>query len=77
MGSNPKAVSNLFQYAKTKWLEAKDELLKGFDFPNLPYYYDPDMDVKLTQTNAILMHIARTNDLCPNTTQGASFFNFR
>lgn len=57
------------KYAKTKWLEAKDELLKGFDFPNLPYYYDPDLDVKLTQTNAILMHIARTNDLCPNPTQ--------
>ena len=53
-------------YAKTKWLEAKHEILKGFDFPNLPYYEDPNLDIKITQSNAILMHIGRTNNLFPN-----------
>ena len=31
----------------------------------MPYYNDPNLNVKLTQSNAILMHIARTNDLWP------------
>ena len=52
-------------FAKTKWFEAKEDILKGFDFPNLPYYHDSELNLKLTQTNAIIMHIARTNDLCP------------
>lgn len=40
---------------------------KGLDFPNLPYYIDGE--VKLTQTNAILRHIARKHDLCGNTVE--------
>ena len=42
-----------------------DKFKLGLDFPNLPYYCDPKKSVKLTQSNAILMHIARTNDLWP------------
>ena len=52
-------------YDKSKWHKAKSEILKGYDFPNLPHYFDPKKSVKLTQSNAILMHIARTNDLWP------------
>ena len=50
-------------------MEAKEEILEGFEFPNLPYYYDPNLNLKLTHTNAIIMHIARTNDLCPKPNQ--------
>ena len=55
------------KFDKTKWLEQKGELLHGFDFPNLPYFEDPSKGLKLTQSNAILMHIARTNGLFPKT----------
>ena len=50
-------------------MEAKEEILEGFEFPNLPYYHDPNLNLKLTHTNAIIMHIARTNDLCPKSNQ--------
>jgi glutathione S-transferase len=53
------------KYEKTKWLEAKEDLLNGFDFPNLPYYHDPNAGIKLTHSSAILMHLARTNGLWP------------
>ena len=46
-------------YDKTCWFGTKHEL--GLDFPNLPYYIDGD--VKLTQSNAILRHIARKTGL--------------
>ena len=52
-------------YDKSKWLKAKSKILEGYDFPNLPHYFDPKISLKLTQSNAILMHIARTNDLWP------------
>jgi glutathione S-transferase len=46
-------------FDKSSWFDIKFSL--GLDFPNLPYYIDGD--VKLTQTNAILRHISRTNGL--------------
>merc|ERR1711879_312665 len=42
-------------YSREDWLGVKNSL--GFDFPNLPYLIDGDL--KLTQSNAILRHIAR------------------
>ncbi|KAG0727254.1 Glutathione S-transferase Mu 3 [Chionoecetes opilio] len=50
-------------YDKTCWLDVKETI--GLDFPNLPYYIDGD--VKLTQSNAIMRHIARQHDLCGKT----------
>jgi len=40
---------------RTEWLSDKQSL--GLDFPNLPYYLDGE--VKLTQSLAIIRHIAR------------------
>ena len=37
----------------------------GLDFPNLPYYMEGDL--KLTQSNAILRHLARKHDLMGQT----------
>lgn len=42
-------------YNKDSWLNEKFNL--GLDFPNLPYLIDGD--IKITQTNAILSHLAR------------------
>jgi glutathione S-transferase len=50
-------------YNKDSWLNEKYKL--GFDFPNLPYYTDGD--VKITQSSAIIMHIARKHNLCGET----------
>jgi len=43
---------------KGEWLAVKHSL--GFDFPNLPYWEDGD--IKLTESRAILRHIARVHD---------------
>ena len=40
---------------KPEWLEMKHSL--GFDFPNLPYYQEGEL--RLTQSQAILRHLAR------------------
>ena len=53
-----------FRYA------AKETLLEGYDFPNLPYYFDEILDLKLTHSSAIIMHIARSNGLWPLTEKG-------
>jgi len=50
-------------FDKSGWLDMKFNL--GLDFPNLPYYKDDD--VALTQSNAILKHIARKNNLIGTT----------
>jgi len=50
-------------YDRSAWMDVKFTL--GFDFPNLPYYIEPN--VKLTGTNAILRHIARKHNLCGRT----------
>ena len=41
------------------WGDQKFKL--GLDFPNLPYFIDGEL--KLTQSDAILRHIGRKNDL--------------
>jgi len=46
-------------FDKSCWFDNKFNL--GLDFPNLPYYKDDD--VAITQSNAILKHIARKNEL--------------
>ena len=50
-------------YDKSCWYDQKFSL--GLDFPNLPYYIDGD--IKITQTNAILRHIARKHDMVGKT----------
>ncbi|KAG0720577.1 Glutathione S-transferase Mu 3 [Chionoecetes opilio] len=50
-------------YDKTCWFDVKHTV--GLDFPNLPYYIDGD--VKVTQSNDIMRHIARKHDLCGKT----------
>ena len=47
------------KFDKSGWFDSKHSL--GLDFPNLPYYKDED--VSLTQSNVILKHIARKNNL--------------
>ena len=44
---------------KPEWLEMKHSL--GFDFPNLPYYQEGEL--RLTQSQAILRHLARKFEL--------------
>lgn len=46
-------------YSRESWMSVKQSM--GLDFPNLPYYMDGD--VKITQSNAILKHIARKHKL--------------
>lgn len=48
------------EYSAKAWTSVKYTL--GLSFPNLPYYIDGDM--KISQSNAILRHIARKHDLC-------------
>lgn len=50
-------------YDKSCWFDIKFKL--GLDFPNLPYYEDGNL--KITQSNAIIRHIARKHDLCGKT----------
>jgi len=42
------------EFSREEWFSVKDTL--GLDFPNLPYYIDGD--VKLTESVAIMLHIA-------------------
>ncbi|CAL4087393.1 unnamed protein product [Meganyctiphanes norvegica] len=44
---------------KSDWLNVKFTL--GLDFPNLPYFIDGD--IKITQSNAIIRHIGRINNM--------------
>jgi len=46
-------------YDRSEWLNEKFSL--GLDFPNLPYYLDGE--VKLTQSLAIIRHVARQTKL--------------
>lgn len=48
------------EYNRDCWLKEKFTL--GLHFPNLPYYIDGD--IKISQSNAIMRHIARKHDLC-------------
>lgn len=51
------------EYNKDGWLSEKESL--GLSFPNLPYYIEGDL--KITQSLAIMRHIARKHDLCGKT----------
>ncbi|CAG2165790.1 unnamed protein product [Oppiella nova] len=51
------------EFDRTEWLNDKQTL--GLDFPNLPYYLDGDL--KLTQSVAILRHVARKAKLSGQT----------
>jgi len=48
-------------YSRDAWMSVKPKFGEILDFPNLPYYIDGD--VKITQSNAILRHIARKHKL--------------
>jgi len=50
-------------YDRSQWLNEKFTL--GLDFPNLPYFIDGD--IKITQSLAILRHVARKNNLVGET----------
>ena len=52
-------------YDKELWYQAKATLLSGYNFPNLPYYHDPNLGLKITHSSAIVMHLARTHGLWP------------
>merc|ERR1711990_1179773 len=55
-----------WEKAKDGYVASLPATLKSFDdFPNLPYYIDGD--VKLTQTHAIMRHLARKHNLCGTT----------
>ncbi|KAK7079754.1 Glutathione S-transferase Mu 3 [Halocaridina rubra] len=47
-------------FDRSEWYSVKFNL--DLQFPNLPYYIDGDL--KITQSNAILRHIARKHNLC-------------
>ena len=48
-------------YDRSCWTDVKESL--GLDFPNLPYYVDGN--VKITESWAIMRHIARKANLLP------------
>lgn len=52
-------------YDKSCWESEKHSL--GLAFPNLPYWIDDARGVRLTQSHAILLHIAETHGLAGTT----------
>ena len=48
-------------YDKTEWTDVKYSL--GLLAPNLPYWIEPESGLKLTQSRAILFHIAAAHGL--------------
>ena len=52
------------------WMDAKSKNDFALDFPNLPYWIDGNL--KLTQSTAILRHLARKNGLYGLTDMHAS-----
>lgn len=48
-------------FSRDEWFSVKPKFADILDFPNLPYYIDDD--VKITQSNAILKHVARKHKL--------------
>ncbi|XP_052781846.1 glutathione S-transferase Mu 4-like [Mya arenaria] len=49
------------EFSRAAWTDVKPSFNDILDFPNLPYYIDGD--VKITQSNAILKHVARKHKL--------------
>merc|ERR1712212_843547 len=50
-------------FSREQWTSVKETL--GLQFPNLPYYIDGDL--KMSESGAIMRHIARKNNLAGNT----------
>merc|ERR1712212_9750 len=50
-------------FSREQWTSVKETL--GLQFPNLPYYIDGDL--KISESGAILRHLARKNNLAGNT----------
>ncbi|XP_064616584.1 glutathione S-transferase Mu 1-like isoform X2 [Liolophura sinensis] len=48
-------------FDKSEWRNVKDKL--NLDFPNLPYYLDEKEGVRLSQSKAILLYLARKHKL--------------
>uniref|UniRef100_A0A7S4IF88 glutathione transferase n=1 Tax=Prymnesium polylepis TaxID=72548 RepID=A0A7S4IF88_9EUKA len=57
-------------FDKSCWFDVKDTVLGEYPFPNLPYLIDGDLVV--TQSNAIVRHLARTSGLLGSTTEAAA-----
>jgi len=52
-------------FSRDAWDSVKHK--QGLDFPNLPYWIEPSTGLKITQSQAITMHIARQNNLVGST----------
>lgn len=50
------------EYSKLEWDDDPSRPL--LDFPNLPHFHDRAQGTRLTQTHAILIHIAREHGMC-------------
>lgn len=50
-------------FGKVDWYKEKKSILKGFAFPNLPYY--KDADVSMTHCDAIMEYLGNKHDLYP------------
>jgi len=49
------------EFDKSCWFDVKDDILGDYAFPNLPYLIDGEL--KITQSNAIIRHLARKYNL--------------
>jgi len=50
------------EYDRSVWLADKSSPKLLLDFPNLPFYLEGDL--RITQSGAIIRHLARKNNLC-------------
>jgi hypothetical protein len=57
------------EFSRATWQEAKGELEKQTPFANLPYLIDSQLARPLTESKAILLHLARVLDLHGETEQ--------
>lgn len=57
-------------FDKSSWFDVKDTVLGDYPYPNLPYLVDGDVIV--TQSNAIIRHIARKAELLGSTPEAAT-----
>merc|ERR1712076_297762 len=55
-------------WSRDAWFSVKPN--QNLDFPNLPYFYDSENDIKITQMSAIINYICNKHDiLLPKTTK--------
>jgi hypothetical protein len=57
------------EFSRATWQQAKGELEKQTPFINLPYLVDSQLARPLTESKAILLHLARVLDLHGETEQ--------